>query len=294
MNFPRTRHLFIAGFAGVLFAAAANAQEAATVTPAPEPAPTVTAELTDQQPAHAGDAAAGQTKAAACAACHGMDGNSSDPQYPKIAGQHERYIARQLTMFKNGERENPIMMGFASTLSPQDMRDIGAYFASQKVMPGVADDSAMKDGPMSGEAFYKLGQRIFRGGNAKAGVPACIACHGPSGAGNPGAQWPAIGGQHAAYTSAKLTAFRDGQSWGKDGSANDIMKTVAAGLSDQDIQALATYLEGLHDVANQASPEAVAAAKKSADDAAAKAASDAANEATPAESAEATPAAPQG
>ena len=155
-----------------------------TVTPLPanEAAPTVS--LTD---AHAlakwGDAKVGQTKAAACGACHGLDGNSSDAQYPKLAAQHERYIARQLALFKTGERENAIMVGFASALSPQDMRDVGAYFASQKIVPGVADDTAIKDGPYQGKKFYQAGEQIYRGGDPVRNVPACMACHGPSGAG---------------------------------------------------------------------------------------------------------------
>lgn len=246
MTFPR-----ILGLAAALLATSALAQEPATVTPVEEPAPAPAAELTDQQPAHHGDAAAGQGKAAACAACHGMDGNSVDPQYPKIAGQNEAYIARQLQLFRTMERNNPIMLGFAATLSPQDMRDLGAYFATQKASPGVADDSPISGGKLDGKAFYQLGERIYRAGNPEADVPACMACHGPTGAGNPGAAWPALAGQHADYTTLQLTAFRDGQVWGKDAKANPIMAAVAKGLSDQEIQALASYIEGLHNVADQ-------------------------------------------
>src|SRR5690606_31228770 len=118
------------------------------------------------------------------------DGNSSDPQYPKLAGQHERYIARQLSLYKSMERDNAIMLGFAATLSAQDMRDLGAYFASQKVVPGVADDSTIAEGPNAGMKFYQLGERLYRFGKADGSVPACTACHGPSGAGNPGSAWP--------------------------------------------------------------------------------------------------------
>ena len=251
----------ILGLAAALAAATVVAQEAATVTPAPEqaPAPVVTLEA-DNTPATWGDAAAGATKAAACAACHGADGNSSDPQYPKLAGQHERYIARQLELYKTGQRENPIMMGMAAPLSRQDMRDIGAYFATQKVVPGVADDSAVAEGANAGRKFYQVGERLFRAGKADQSVPACMACHGPTGAGNPGPAWPSLGGQHAGYTAAALSSFRDGEVWGKDGNANTIMTSIAANLSDEEIQALATYIEGLHNVADAPSEEAMAEA----------------------------------
>lgn len=278
----------ILGVAAALAAATAVAQGAATVTPAPEqaPAPAVVLEA-DNTPATWGDATAGAGKAAACAACHGLDGNSSDPQYPKLAGQHERYIARQLALYKSGERENPIMLGFAATLSAQDMRDIGAYFASQKVVAGVADDSLIAEGPNQGRRFYEVGEELFRAGKSDGSVPACQACHGPTGTGNPGPAWPSLGGQHAGYTATQLTAFRDGKVWGKDKNANAIMAGVAAQLSDEEIQGLATYIEGLHNVADAPSAEAVADAEAAAPAEAAPA------EAAPAEEAPAE-ASPQG
>ena len=251
----------ILGLAAALSAATVVAQEAATVTPAPEPAPAPVAVLeADHTPAHWGDAAAGATKAAACAACHGADGNSAIDTYPKLAGQNERYIARQLALFKTGERPSPIMMPFAAPLSAQDMRDIGAHFASQKVIAGVADDSVIAAGDHEGTRFFEVGERIFTAGKADSTVPACAACHGPSGAGNPGPAWPALGGQHAQYVATALTAFRDGTVWGIDERANTIMRDVAADLTDEEIQALATYVEGLHHVADTPSAEAVAAA----------------------------------
>jgi len=250
----------ILGVAAVLAAASVVAQEAATVTPAPETAPAEVAVLeADNTPASWGDATAGAGKAAACAACHGVDGNSVDPQYPKLAGQHESYIARQLALYKTGERDNAIMLGFSAALSAQDMRDIGAYFASQKVVPGIADDTEIASGPNQGRKFYQVGERLFRAGNAPAGVPACQACHGPTGAGIPG-PYPALGGQHAGYTATVLTAFRDGAVWGRDANANAVMAGVAANLSDEEIQALATYIEGLHNVADAPSAEALAEA----------------------------------
>jgi len=263
----------ILGVVAVLAAGPVMAQEAATVTPAPETAPAEVAVLeADNTPASWGDATAGAGKAAACAACHGVDGNAVDPQYPKLAGQHESYIARQLALYKTGERDNAIMLGFSAALSAQDMRDIGAYFASQKVVPGIADDTEIASGPNQGRKFYQVGERLFRAGNAPAGVPACQACHGPAGAGIPG-PYPALGGQHAGYTAAVLTAFRDGAVWGRDANANAVMAGVAANLSDEEIQALATYIEGLHNVADAPSAEALAEAAAAAP--AAEAAADA-------------------
>ena len=250
----------ILGVAAALAAASVIAQEAATVTPAPEPAAAPVATLeADNTPATFGDAAAGATKAAACAACHGLDGNSADPQYPKLAGQHENYIARQLSLYKSGGRQNAIMLGFASTLSAQDMRDIGAYFASQKVVPGIADDSLVASGPNQGRKFYQVGERLFRAGKPEQGIPACQACHGPTGAGIPG-PYPSIGGQHSAYTATQLTAFRGGAVWGADKQANAVMAGVASNLSDEEIQGLATYIEGLHNLADAPTAEALAEA----------------------------------
>lgn len=242
MSFTRTL-----GLIGLLAAVPALAQSDATVAPAQETAPAPVAELTDAHgPAAPGNAEAGQSKAAACAACHGMDGNSQDPQYPKLAGQHERYIARHLALFKSGGRENAIMLGFAAVLSPQDMRDIGAYYASQDVLPGVADETVINDGPHVGKKFYQVGEELYRAGNAKLGIPACIACHGPAGMGNPGPAYPALGGQHARYTADMLRRFREGAVFGRGEKANTVMAGIATRLTDQEIEALATYIEGLH------------------------------------------------
>jgi cytochrome c553 len=231
----------------ILIALSATALAADPPQPAHQPA------ALEQQSAHAaaastgaakpGDAAAGGNKAATCAACHMLDGNSSDPQYPKIAGQHERYIARQLALFKSGERENPVMQPLASTLSEQDMRDVGAYFASKQGQSGLADDSKMGD---SEESYAQRGERLYRGGDMGRKLPACMACHGPTGRGNPGAAYPSLAGQHANYTKDLLKRFRAGTSFGKDERANTIMVDVASRLDDQDIEALASYIEGLH------------------------------------------------
>lgn len=233
--------------AAALVMTTAAAQQAATVNPTQESIPAPTAPLVDNKPATAGDAKAGQTKASACAACHGMDGNSVVPQFPKLAGQHERYIWRQLKLFKSGERNNPIMMGMAMALPEQDMRDIGAYFATQKIVPGVADDTVIATGPNQGKKFYQVGEQLYRAGKAENGTPACLACHGPSGRGNPGSLYPSLGGQHASYIVAKLQAFRSNEIWGKEANANTIMTAAAKNLSDEEVQSLATYIQGLHD-----------------------------------------------
>ena len=261
------RFLGLAGAASLIFAAAAAAQSGAApaataapaeVVPVEEAAPAPVAELTEAHgPAQAGDAKAGASKAAACAACHGVDGNSADPQYPKIAGQHERFTARQLALFKSGERNNPVMLGFAAPLTPQDMRDIGAHFASQKALPGTADETPIAEGPNQGLKFYQVGERLWRGGDAARGIPACMACHGPDGRGNPGPAYPALAGQHAGYTALQLTAFRAGTVLGSGDNANAVMAAVAKQLTDEEIQALATYVQGLH----SASGVEVAAAK---------------------------------
>jgi cytochrome c553 len=218
-------------------AAASSAPTAA----APAPAPADDHDTASTKP---GDATAGQAKAAACGACHGMDGNSTDAQYPKLAGQHEMYIAHQLHNFKSGSRQNPVMQGMAAPLSSQDMHDIGAYFASKRSLPGVAD-----------QAVVDQGQKLYREGDPTRGIPACMACHGIDGRGNPGAMYPQLTSQHAQYVEAKLKDFHDGVTWGNEPHAQ-IMPTIAKQLDPQDITALASYIEGLHVADNGASVSA--------------------------------------
>jgi cytochrome c553 len=249
------KFLRILGVAAAVLMTSAVAQTAATVQPVAEPAPAPVVALADTKPATPGDAKAGQAKAGACAACHGADGNSADPLNPKQAGQNENYIWRQLRLFKSGERENPIMQGMAAILTEQDMRDIGAHFASLKMVPGVADDTVIASGPNAGKKFYQVGESIYRAGKPSAGVPACSACHGPTGRGNPGPPYPSLGGQHANYTAARLQFFRGGGVWGKGANANVVMSEVARNLSDEEIQALATYIGGLHGVSATAAAE---------------------------------------
>jgi cytochrome c553 len=179
----------------------------------------------------AGDAAAGKAKSAVCAGCHGVDGNSPTPMYPKLAGQVSEYTVKQLELFKSGQRQNPIMQGMAAPLSKKDMDDLGAYFASQKATPG----SAIGD-----KDQIALGKKLYRGGNAATGVSACMSCHGPSGHGIP-PRFPGVSGQHAAYTEAQLMAFRDGVRKDPD----DIMIRIAGRMSVTEIKAVSQYMAGI-------------------------------------------------
>jgi cytochrome c553 len=180
----------------------------------------------------AGDAAAGQAKAAACAACHGADGNSVNPEWPKLAGQNVKYFKKQLLDFKEGRRKNAIMAGMVAPLSAEDTLDLGAYFAAQTGTGGFAS-----------EAAARLGEQIYRAGNAKTGVPACTACHGPRGAGDPLAGTPALSGQHAKYTAMQLQAFRDAE---RNNDSQSMMRDAARWLTKEEIAAVAEYIAGLH------------------------------------------------
>src|SRR6478736_1411620 len=264
------RHARAYGFAALAaLAVAATAYAQTTVTPLPDkapaqPAPIGASAVADLAKAHWGDAKAGATKAGACAACHGLDGNPSDPQYPRLAGMPERYIAQQLALFKGGQRTTgmaAVMMPMAAPLSAQDMRDIGAFFAQQKAGAGIADDTAIADGPNKGRKFYEVGEQIFHGGDVARGIPACMACHGPTGAGNPGPAYPHIGGQQAAYVQRRLQEYRTGTTTQTDPHSFQTMATVTKALTDEEIQSLASYLQGLHARGDEATPEQVAAVK---------------------------------
>ena len=180
----------------------------------------------------AGSAEKGQAKAAVCVACHGVNGNSVNPEWPNLAGQHEVYIRKQLAAFKNDSRQNPVMAPMAKPLSDEDMADIGAYFA-QQASTGTLEAEPSK---------VALGQRLFRAGDPKTGVPACAACHGPNGDGNPAASYASIKGQHAPYTAAQLKAYRAGT---RQTDQNQMMRNVAAALTDEQIDAVAAYIQGL-------------------------------------------------
>lgn len=181
----------------------------------------------------AGNAVAGEKiVTGVCAACHGADGNSVITTNPKLAQQHPEYIAKQLANFKSGERKNAIMSGMAAALSPEDMANVAAYFGAQKAKVGSAKTNAAGS----------LGEKIYRGGIASAGVPACASCHGASGAGVP-VQFPRLSGQHADYVLTQLKAFYSGE------RANDnakVMRMIASKMSDAEMTAVADYIQGLH------------------------------------------------
>jgi len=182
-----------------------------------------------------GDPEAGLQKSATCAACHGVDGNSSVPMWPKIAGQHEGYLNRHITMIRDGQRPVPEMMGIVAMLSDQDIADLSAYFASQEISPGTADP-----------ALAALGESIYRAGIPDKAVPSCAACHGPAGEGNPYTGYPWLAAQHATYTASMLSKYRDGTIWGEDDANSTIMVGVANRLTDEEIAAVASYIEGLY------------------------------------------------
>jgi cytochrome c553 len=182
-------------------------------------------------PAQAGDAALGAQKSAVCGACHGPTGSSINPEWPNLAGQGEAYIAQQLGSFKAGTRVNPLMTPMAAVLSDEDMKDLGAHFAQQTPAGGEADASN-----------WKAGEKLYRGGDKERGIPACIACHGPQGRGNGPAKYPALRAQHAVYTFNQLKAFKDGS---RKPSGNDVMQVVTERMTEEEMRALASYLQGL-------------------------------------------------
>jgi len=203
------------------FAAGEAAADAAPAHAAPAAAPAAVAKP---------DLAKGEaTFTAVCAACHGADGNSGTPAYPKLSQQHPEYLVKQLQEFKVGKRKNAIMQGFAATLSDADMKNVAYWATSKQAKPNFAKE---KD-------LVTLGERIYRGGIADRQVPACAGCHSPTGAGIP-SQYPRLSGQHAEYTATQLTAFRDGV------RTNSIQMTqVAAKLNDREIRAVSDYIAGL-------------------------------------------------
>lgn len=231
-----------------LLLAVAIAQTSITPLPDNEQVAVAPLDAAAAGPSTWGDAQAGQAKAAACVACHGIDGNSPMDMYPSIAGQGERYIAEQMALIANGQRGGlaVVMQPFVVDLSAQDMRDIGAWYASQKGTAGLADDTPITEGDFAGQPFYAPGERLYRGGDASRGIPACLACHGPTGAGNPGPGWPRVAGQHAGYVAQRLQQYRSGEHGLNDPARFEIMASVAARLTDHEIQSLASYLQGLH------------------------------------------------
>jgi cytochrome c553 len=181
----------------------------------------------------AGDADAGAARAATCAACHGQDGNSVNPQWPSIAGQNESYLVATLQAFKDGTRSDMLMGAQAAALSEQEMADLAAYFAAQTPAKRTADS-----------ALAEAGGRLYRGGNKETAISACIACHGPTGQGNAPAGYPAVAGQHAAYTAKQLNDYKNGART-SDSNAQ-IMRNITEHLTANEIAAVAAYMQGLH------------------------------------------------
>ena len=214
--------------AHLLIAATAAAAPIFAFAADPAPAPAAHAEVAPK--AAKPDLVKGEAMfTSVCAACHGADGNSAVPAYPKLAQQHPEYLVKQLQEFKSDKRANAIMKGFATMLSDEDMKNVAYFLGSKKAKAGASTD---KD-------LVMLGERIYRGGIADRQIAACAGCHSPNGAGIP-AQYPRLSGQYAEYTVAQLTTFRDG------GRQNSLQMTQeAAKLNDREIKAVADYIAGL-------------------------------------------------
>jgi cytochrome c553 len=181
----------------------------------------------------AGDPNVGKELAAQCASCHGADGNSLNPEWPKLAGQHADYLVKQLQYFEAGERENVTMKPMASVLDARGREDVAAFYATQKVSLGKADPE-----------LVELGQRIYRSGNPESGVAPCMGCHGPNGAGNPAALYPALRGQHAKYIENQMHGFAEGRRVNEN--AKKMMQILATRMTNREIRAVASYIQGLH------------------------------------------------
>ena len=186
---------------------------------------------TDTEPT--GDATAGKAKAAACTPCHGADGNGGSlPSWPKLAGQHPSYLVKQLQAFKAKDRKEPLMVAPMVPLTEQDIYNLAAFFASQPKTKSAAP----------GDKLLELGQKIYRGGNKDTKAAACIACHGPSGLGNPAANYPTVNGQQAAYAKKQLMDFKRGTR--NKGNAA-IMRDIAIKMSEEEMEAVANYMQGM-------------------------------------------------
>jgi len=184
-----------------------------------------------------GNTDAGQVNAVICVACHGADGNSVVPNWPKLAGQHAAYLERQLGLIKSGGRPVPEMTGIVASLSEQDMADLATYFSSRTITAGLA-----------GEALRVTGEKLYRAGDVEKDVPACMSCHGPAGKGNPFAGHPSLGGQNSVYTEKMLNDFRAGKMWNEHNSPSMSMTEVTNRLTEAEIKAVASYIQGLHPI----------------------------------------------
>ena len=179
-----------------------------------------------------GNAEAGKARSATCAACHGPDGNSANAEWPNLAGQHASYIVSQLNAYKSGDRENALMTPMAMMLDEQAQKDLAAYYESQASKRLTADPE-----------LVEAGEKLYRGGNTETGVSACTACHGPAGNGIPEANMPRVAGQHATYVANQLRLYASGE---RHSDANQMMRNVAARMSEVEIEAVASYIQGLH------------------------------------------------
>lgn len=181
----------------------------------------------------AGDPVAGEAKAATCLACHGPDGNSLNPEWPKLAGQHPGYTIKQLREFQAGvTRSDTMMAPMISGLNEQDLEDLAVFYASQP-----------RSGGFASEERAALGEKLYRGGNLQTGVAACMGCHGPQGLGDPLAGFPSLAGQHAAYVVAQLKAFQSGE---RSNDGKRMMRDVVRWMSDEEMLSVAEYIAGLH------------------------------------------------
>lgn len=195
---------------------------------------TISGNLNAAESKKGGDAAIGKTLTTTCVACHGADGNSVNPEWPKLAGQGEAYLAKQLYDYRNDRRVNPSMTAMAKGIKTDaDVAHLAAYFASEKAKPGTAN----KEKIAQGEAIYK-------GGIVASGVGACAGCHGPTGNGNPAAKFPKISGQHAKYIVAQLKAFKAGK---RANDAGKMMRNIAMKMTDAEMEAVAEYIAGLRE-----------------------------------------------
>jgi len=180
-----------------------------------------------------GSAEAGQARSVTCAACHGPDGNSVNPAWPSIAGQNARYILKQLEAYKSGSRTDPLMTSQAMPLSEQEMRDLAVYYSGQTAAPKT----------VAAPETVNKGEALYRGGDKENRVAACLACHGPTGRGNPAAAYPMLKGQHAPYTATQLRNYSNGQR--RSDGPTRVMRDIAARLEEDDIAAVASYIQGL-------------------------------------------------
>ena len=192
----------------------------------------------------AGDAAAGEGKAVMCAACHGSDGNSPAPNFPKLAGLGEKYLIKQMQDIKNGSRNVPEMTGLLNGYTDEDIANVAAFFNSKPLQLSGSKEIEVQVNSGIKVDGLALGEKTYRAGNPKVGTPACTGCHPPSGKGNDPAGYPRLGGQHAAYIEKQLRDFRAGNRV-NDGDTKT-MREVAANLSDAEIVALANYIAGLN------------------------------------------------